>query len=333
MDRSREAAKFRLSDEPAVAKRDTVQPSQVGDSRGLSPEVQGVIADVLHPGDQTDERFFRHPRLGEVYRAYVISQFLDPRQPGTQTTEPPAMTAARIMALFHLTGAGSGWVQVYEHTGCVVAAAMTIGKRMRLDAGTLAAVRSAALLHDATKRDDVERHGRLASSLENTDRRLAKIMRRAGYPETTIAAAMNTGRGDRKFSSAELRRQSIASKGVVAAIVGLADTRSIGADFCSLPKALASYLERKKDRESQEFFGAYWAPYYRDVAEYLIDQCPGLDLGITNEDVYNETIFPEVFGANPSPTLRQRYSFTAGRPAAPGAGEGQSGEPTHVDLP
>jgi hypothetical protein len=279
---------------------------------GLPPEVQGVIATVLYQGGQVSDRFFGHPRLGEVYRAYIISQVLDPPDwRHSSPTGPPASTAARILASFRLTGDGSeNWIQLYEHIGSVVAAAVTISKRLGLSADDLVNVRSAALLHDATKREDVERYGGFANSLGNTDYRLPEILRHAGYPEATITATMNTGRDDRKFDSAGERRRSIVGKGVVAAIVGLADTRTIDADFRSLPEALADYLHKKKDRESQEFFSKYWAPYYQAVEEYLIEQCPGLDLQVTNQDIYRETIFPEVFGFKSSSAIIDRYRYS-----------------------
>lgn len=290
-----------------------MKDGHAGGSRGLPPEVLGVIATVLHRGGQTSDHFFRHPRLGQVYRAYVISQVLDaPDESHYPTAGPSPSSAARILAFFHLTGDGSEkWVQLYEHIGTVVAAAITIGKRMGLGPDELAKVRAAALLHDATKREDVERHGKLANSIENTDHRLAEVMRHEGYQEDTIAATMNTGRQDRKFDSDEERRRRIAGKGVVAAIVGLADTRTIGADFRALPGALADYLNRKMDRESQDFFSGYWMPYYQGVEEYLTKQCPGLDLRITNEDIYNETIFPEVFGTRSSSAVTDRYRYSA----------------------
>jgi len=246
-----------------------------------------------------------------VYRSYVISQVLD----GVSDLEDPAADlpgrrTAEVLSCYGLTGEGSGnWTQLYEHTGGVVAAAVTIARRMRLSAADMEMTRAAAFLHDATKRQDVERNGELSSSLKNTDFSLERTMRRAGYSAGTIAAAMNTGRADRIFSSARARCQSIQDKGVVAAIVGLADTRSLGANFVTLDDALADYLGRKRDAESVEFFTRHWEPYYRAVEEYLIGQSPGLDLQMTVEDIYHETVFTDVFGPEPSRQLKERYAF------------------------
>jgi hypothetical protein len=290
-----------------------MKDGHAGGRRGLPPEVRGVIATVLHRDGQASDHFFQHPRLGQVYRAYVISQVLDaPDESHYSAAGPPPSSAARILTFFHLTGDGSEkWQQLYEHIGTVVAAATTIGKRMGLGPDGLAKVKAAALLHDATKREDVEQHGKLASSLENVGHHLAEVMSHEGYPEDTIAATMNTGRQDRKFDSEKERQRSIAGKGVIAAIVGLADTRAIGADFRALPEALADYLNRKKDRESQDFFSRYWMPYYQGVEAYLTKKCPGLDLQITNEDIYNETIFLEVFGTRSSYAVTDRYRYSA----------------------
>lgn len=292
-----------------------MKPAQRQNVLDLPPEVQGVIATILHPGGQCSDQFFRHPRLGVVYRAYVICQVLDsPHEADSLAPGVPPSTAARILASFNLTGQGSeNWLHLYEHIGGVVAAALTIGKRMGLGANDLAKVRSAALLHDSTKREDVKRHGTLANSLWRTGYRLAKAMRKAGYPQDTIIAAMNTGREGRKFDSDESRRRSIKDKGVVAAIVGLADTLTIGAEFRSLPGALEDYLSRKRDRESQEFFTKYWEPYYRAVESYLTEKSEDLELDMTNEDIYNETVFPEVFGPNPPSAVIDHYSYFSGK--------------------
>jgi hypothetical protein len=282
------------------------------DMPDISPDVRGVITAVLCKDGKTSDRFFDHPRLGEVYRAYVIAGVLDlESNPGSSAEDLPAGRAARVLSSFRLTGEGSeNWTQLYEHTGGVVAAAVTIARRMRLPVRDAEHIRSAALLHDATKRVDIERFQVLANSLEHTNHRLRQTMQEAGFSAVTISAAMNTGREDRKFNSAVSRWRSIRSKGVVPAVVGLADARTIGAEFRSLESALEYYLGRKKDAESQEFFARHWVPYYRAVEDYLKEQCSGLDLRISSKDIYNETIFPEVFGSRPSRAIRERYRYS-----------------------
>jgi hypothetical protein len=280
----------------------------------LSPAVEGVIATVLHESNKVSTSFFAHKRLGLVYRAYVISQVLDPRESAedalASSGELPGEVAARILSSFGLAGPGSEeWVQLYQHLGGVVAAAVTIAKRMSLSPLTTRKIRSAALLHDATKRRDVDRHGPLANSLTNEGSDLADAMRAAGYSEETIASAGNTGRDDRAFDSADARWQSIVDKGLVAAVVALADTRSLGAEFCSLDQAQEQYLRKKEDQESQEFFTRHWRGYYEAVEVYLTSQAPSLDLDISNRQIYDETIFPEVFGVSATAADRLEYSF------------------------
>jgi hypothetical protein len=277
----------------------------------LSPAVAGVIEAVLQTNNSVSADFFSHARLGEVYRAYAISQVLDRRSELiAPTISLPGGRAAEILSRYGLTGQGSeNWTQLYEHIGGVVAATVTIAQRMRLDAGDIELARTAALLHDATKRRDVERHGVFASSAENADRSLEQVMRESGYSDPVITAAMNTGREDRVFDSDRSRWASIEQKGVVAAVVGLADTRRSSAHFRSLEQAQTDYLARKRDSASREFFTKQWKPYYLAVEKYLIGKCPQLNLNITDEDIYTEAIFPEVFGPRSSQLVRRRYSF------------------------
>jgi hypothetical protein len=282
------------------------------DMPNLPPDVQNVIATVLQKDTQTSGRFFGHERIGEVYRCYIIAQFLDAASNSSNTaTRLPSAWAATILSAFQLTREGSAaWIQLYEHIGSVVAAALTIARRMRLPPKDVEHIRLAALLHDATKRVDIENFGLLANSLRNTNNKLRRTMRAADYPEETIVAVMNTGRSGRIFRSPEARLESIRAKGTVAAVVALADARTIGAEFHSLETALEYYLDKKKDSESQDFFPRHWAPYYHAVESYLEKERPGLSLEITSENIYNETVFPEVFGPSPSRTLRMRYKYS-----------------------
>lgn len=240
----------------------------------------------------------------------MISQVLDPPGASWPAIAVPRGRAAEVFMHYGLTGDGSSaWTQLYEHIAGVTAAALTIANRMALPTRHIEAVRVGALLHDATKRRDIESYGTLASSHANTDRSLALTMRAAGYPQDVITAAMNTGRDDRIFSSGRERRASIEQKGVIGAIVGLADTRSSGAHFVSLDQAQADYLARKKDAESVSFFTKYWRPYYEAVEDYLTENSPGLRLDISDEQVYNETVCPEVFGPGASSFCRRNFPF------------------------
>jgi len=170
-----------------------------GPQQGLAPAVADVIAAVLHPGGRVSPTFFGSERLGLVYQAFVICQVLDFPARGREVGEGvPGAKAAEVFRSYRLTGHGSeNWIQVYEHSGAVVAAAVTIGKRMRLGHGELADIRAAAFLHDASKRTDIERHGPLANSLSNLGRGLEDELVRRGYPRRVALAVMNTGRADR----------------------------------------------------------------------------------------------------------------------------------------
>ena len=227
-----------------------------------------------------------------------------------RSSVPRFSRAAEIFSCCGLAGDGAeNWLSVYEHTGNVVAAATAIMRQMGLAGEAARKVRAAALLHDATKRLDVERHGPFANSLENTDQMLQVRMRDAGYPEDVIMATVNTGRADRRFDSVGSRHRSIEAKGIMAAIVGLADARCTADGFISLGFALKTYYARKTDPESMEFFAKHWLAYYLAVERYLAEHFPRLRLDITNEDIYNQVIFPEVLGSWPSENIRATYSY------------------------
>ena len=293
---------------------DHIRPVARDKNAGLTPAVAAVIAAIMQENPNVSIHYFGHKRIGHIYKGYMISQVLDP--PGTSTGQGirfPGDSAARILCEFGLVGERAGeWAQLYEHICGVIAAAMTIANRMKLEASDREKVRIAALLHDATKRRDVEKYGLLASSEWNEDDVLEQSMRRAGYPQDIISAATNTGRGDRKFSRIADMRRRIRRRGVIAAIVSLSDARTPttpGADFLSLVQARDSYLDRKTDPESQKFFTDYWYPYYLHVEQFLKEERPELDLAISNEDIYRETIFPDVFGSGPPENIRRRYAF------------------------
>jgi hypothetical protein len=281
----------------------------------LSPAVTAVIAAIMQESPNVSIHYFGHERIGQVYKSYMISQVLDPL-PSTSTIPRIRFlgdSAARILCEFGLVGERAGeWAQLYEHICGVIAAAMTIANRMRLKANDREKVRIAALLHDATKRRDVEKYGLLANSEWNEDDALEQSMRRAGYPQDMISAATNTGRGDRRFSHISDMRRNIRRRGVIAAIVSLSDARTPttpGAAFLSLGQARDSYLNRKTDPESQKFFTDCWYPYYHHVEQFLHEECPKLDLTFNNEDIYLETIFPDVFGSRPSEHIFGQYAF------------------------
>ena len=150
----------------------------------------------------------------------------------------------------------------------------------------------------------------------NIDHSLEEEMTRRGlpmgYPRRAVRAALNTGRTDRRFDSEADRRLSIEQKGLIAAVVGLADTRTIGPHFRSLAEAHQEYLRNKTDPESMIFFARDWLPYYQAIETYLKAHAPGLSLDITDAEIYAEAVFPEVFGSEPSAVIREHYAYRPG---------------------
>ena len=163
-------------------------------------------------------------------------------------------------------------------------------------------------------------------------------------------AAQNTGRADRYFSeldeyddngvkkaledrqklaeilgvdrdeidsmtSSERRQASIAAKGPLAAIVGVADAMSAqaklqGMSTSAIEDMASFYTDKdrnpyaKLDPESRFFFGNDWPQYYIEARSYLVGLVPEenreafaaeLD-GLTYKKVFNETILPRSLG-------------------------------------
>lgn len=283
----------------------------------FSEQVNRVIAAFLSDSDSEMAARITDPKIGDDYRGYLLGVMLDVPMSACGSTHmhgekqflvtPKPLISpngfAKIYDYFGLINseAAKDWLPLHGHLAATTAAALTIANRM-LEANINIDRRiivTAALVHDIAKGKELEEHGVLASSLENIDRIASDVIRAImkdegitdNIIEKVIICAANTGRQDRQFATEEERRASIEAKGVEAAIVGLADARTVHMDFLPLQEAQGRYLKRKKDVESQYFFTELWLPYYRAVSEYLTVLAPHLDLDTIGSDtIYRETI-------------------------------------------
>lgn len=117
------------------------------------------------------------------------------------------------------------------------------------------------------------------------------------------------------MSPQERRRSSIEAKGRLAAVVAIADAlaaqfRFQGMSDASIDAMSAHYLTYKKDPESVAFFSKDWPEYYKEVRKYLVSLVPPENQAalaadfenLTQQDIYNETVLPNVLGE----TTKQR---------------------------
>lgn len=286
-----------------------------------SKQVGRLISIIL--SDSTSEMAARmtNPKTGSHYRGYLLAMLAVPASVYRATrikdeeqlpvTRRPLISPegfARIYDCFGLIDAKTSrdWLPLHGHVAATTAAAVTIINRTleaNIDLDPRVVV-TATLVHDVAKGRELK-HGALASSLEYTDHTangiIRAVMQEEEVAEDTIEkvliSAANTGRQDRAFDAEEARIASIKAKGIEAAIVGLADARTVHMDFLSLEEAQEHYLERKRDAESQHFFTEQWPQYYRAVSAYLTNLAPRLNLdNIDTNTVYQETILPATQG-------------------------------------
>lgn len=168
------------------------------------------------------------------------------------------------------------WLNVVEHNVFVAAYALAIGQKL-VNAGVkvdLSMLVRAAIIHDASKRLDIER--KLPREAEATDANFGIVIKKFGYTEEEIKAAKNTGRSSDRYIQDPLKRFSaVAEHSIEATIIGYADARTLGVHSCSVDDAKVGYIKAKP--KDEEFFTKYWYPYYITVENYLRTLDPTFD--------------------------------------------------------
>lgn len=187
------------------------------------------------------------------------------------------------------------WLNVVEHNVFVAAAALTVGNRLAaqgVDVDTQKLTR-AAIVHDASKRLDVER--KLKREDEVADRTFESVIAGFGYSEEEIATAKNTGRlPDRYLQDPVERARAIANRTIEENIVGYVDARTRGSRIVGVAEAEHQSVEAKPS--SSDFFTDNWRPYYDAVEGYLQIIAPGFDPAEITDDAVFATIAQPVAG-------------------------------------
>ncbi len=212
---------------------------------------------IMRRAEKVDmtQTLFSHPVRGQVWREWATKHI------------PEALY--KEFGLLAAPGSEE-WQNVVEHNVFVAAASLTLaqqiqrsGRRVKTDR-----VVRAAIVHDVTKRRDVEQDK--SREVESYDSTLEQAMTQYGYSYDDIIVAMNTGRADDRYiTDAAIRYQAITSKPLEATIVGYIDARTRGAHVFSLVESQQRNLAAKLRPQDKEFFTSCWMSYYQAVETYL----------------------------------------------------------------
>lgn len=249
----------------AVAKPDTTSQRTPGRIRNSRKE-------VVH----LEQHLFSHPHKGQIWQEWA------------KRNMPTA-----VYRHFGLLGKGSeNWQNVVEHNVFVAAASLTLarliqhsGYRVKTDR-----VLRAAMVHDASKRRDVEQGIRRED--ETHDTTLADFLLKHGYSYEEVVVALNTGRSaDRYIVNKHDRAAAVSHRSIEANIVGYVDARTRGARLYSLQDSQRRNVAAKLRAEDKVFFSKYWLPYYKTVEAYLRSIDPDFDpRKLTDEAVYQTVL-------------------------------------------
>jgi hypothetical protein len=201
------------------------------------------------------------PERGEAWRAWAAKHL--------------PVDVFRAFGMLEVEGSEE-WLNVVEHNVFVAATSLTIGQRLA-EAGVpvhLPALVRAAIVHDASKRLDVER--KMSREEEAFDKTFESVVSKFDYTPGEIDAAKNTGRlPDRYEQNPVERMRAIANHSIEANIIGYADARTRNTHVVSLHQAMADSVAAKP--KDEVFFTQNWRPYYDAVEAYFQTLTPNFD--------------------------------------------------------
>ena len=308
---------------PALKQGDKDYNSQI---EVFDPKIEGDRAQVYQMW--AVNQFAEHPVALEALKRFNLAGNSEGKESWTQLLEHISGVAAAAITIEKiLEKHGAQAIDVNK----LIEATLhdNLEKPLAVMAGR-EALATAVLLHDLEKPAEIAAAQEMAksggaggyeNSLDNpvlqdgvSWRWMYGQVKDGKLDEPTVAAAQNTGRGDRLYSEyndypedmvkkaiiqreslatllgitvdevnnmtpSERRQRSITAKERMAAIVGIADALTQQFKFQGLTEAdidatAAKYLTRKKDPESVVFFRQDWPEYYKEVLHYLLTQVP-----------------------------------------------------------
>lgn len=143
-------------------------------------------------------------------------------------------------------------------------------------------VETAAILHDAAKRIDVEQEVRWGK--EKKEGGLRGLLQKAGYSEKLIEAVSYTARVPEIYLSPQEQDRAIAAKPLEHLIVAYADARVRNVEIVTLGQARDK--NKQKEPADAEFYDC-WYGFYKKVESRIFSQTGTLK----PEEVTNERVF------------------------------------------
>lgn len=242
---------------------------------GPSPEaISGIFVNERGEAVNPKVELLTDPERGPVWRQWAADHL--------------PVDVYRTLGMIDAEGSDE-YLNVVEHNIFVAAASLTVGRELadRGVAVDMELLTRAAIVHDASKRHDVEH--RVKREDEPYDRTFELVLREAGYVEEEIAAAKNTGRlPDRYIQDPVERMRAIAGHGIEANIIGYVDARTRGSRIVSVEEAERQSVQAKP--QSAEFFTGNWRPYYDAVEGYFQAIAPGFGPPEITDDVVFATV-------------------------------------------
>lgn len=191
----------------------------------------------------------------------------------------------RVLKRAGLLGGGNrAWRNVPEHVLVVAAVASHLARLINSTGREVNGemVETAAILHDASKRRDVESGVRYDE--EQKRGRLRDLLGESGYSAELIKVATYTARVPEIYLSEEEQDKAIANRSLEQLIVAYADARVRNVLVVSLGEARDG--NKKKNPKDAEFYDR-WYEFYQKVEKGL-SSAMGLAVlpGLTNEGIF-----------------------------------------------
>lgn len=176
------------------------------------------------------------------------------------------------------------WRNVPEHLLVVGGLASSLTQLVKSAGGSVDVnmVETAAILHDAAKRIDVEQEVRWDK--EKKEGGLRNLLQKAGYSEELIEAASYTARVPEIYLSPQEQDRAIAAKPLEHLIVAYADARVGNVEIVTLGQARDK--NKQKNPADAEFYDR-WYGFYKKVESRIFSQTGTLK----PEEVTNERVF------------------------------------------
>ena len=192
------------------------------------------------------------------------------------------LTEMRILRRSGVLGKkNENWRNVSEHVLVVAAFSKFLADKIKTEDIDRKEIISAAILHDAAKRIDVE--AGVGYDREREEGAFKKILKKEGYSDEFIELCDWGGRTPEIFYSEEDQDADIAARPVAQLILAYADTRTRNTDVVTLEEA----RDKNKEKVPKDVdFYDQWYAFYKKVESRIFEKIEG----IKPEDINNKNV-------------------------------------------